>query len=91
MPPRDRSGQRAFPALLTYPEVVEIKEQIARLDSKFDAVIALRSSVEDLSGRVGALENDRASASGRTAVWDRVTDALWQVLLAIIAAGVWFN
>lgn len=77
-------------ALIPYSELVKLTSRMERIDSKLDVALTLPVKIEDHERRIVKLETERAVRSAKGGVYGKAGEVILAILLAIIAAGVWF-
>jgi hypothetical protein len=70
--------------------LMDLTRRMERIDGKLDQALALPSMVNDLTQRVIALEQERAVQRAKGGVYGKVWEIGFGLLLAFIAAGVWW-
>jgi hypothetical protein len=86
----DPRAQAGVGILVSYRELAKLNERLARIDSKVDTALRLPAKVDALTDRVASLETERAVRDARGGVFSKIGDLLWALVLALIAAGVWW-
>jgi outer membrane murein-binding lipoprotein Lpp len=77
--------------LVSSETVRQLSERVARLETKVDALLASQVGAHALEERVRAVELGDAAASGHRAARGKTWDFIQEILLAIIASGVWLT
>lgn len=76
---------------IPYQELLKLSMAQTRLEGKVDRLLDDQTEVASLRERVAKVELTQATQTGHREVWRWVIDAIWGLLLAIIAAGVFLK
>lgn len=77
---------RASGVMISYKELVQIRTEMATLNAKLDAALALRGDVDLLKERMREVELRLATASGQAEGGGTVMKLVWQGLWGLAAA-----
>lgn len=75
--------------IISFNELLRLNQRIERMDAKLDAALLQAQRIEDHEQRIVALEKSNAVRDARGGLFGKAVDAIWALLLAVIAAGVW--
>lgn len=89
--PQQTGGVPRAEVTIPYQELLKISTTQALIMAKVERLLEDQTEVASLRERVAKVELTQATQTGHREVWRWVIDAIWGLLLAIIAAGVFLK
>lgn len=78
------------PILVSWREFSKLKETIITIGAKLDQAVLQQAQLRDIEIRLVALETDRTVRNAKGGVYGKAWEIIFGLVLAIIAAGVWW-
>lgn len=86
-PTEEASPQMGRDIMLSYRKLLDFESKMIAVDSKLDAVLALKGTVTDHELRLVALEQLQAIVIARQSVWGNIRTFTYGLLSAVLAGG----
>lgn len=82
--------QIGSPIMLSFKELQGLRDRMTKIDTKLDVALTLPAKIAEHEDRIVSLETTRTVQESRGGLYGKAWEVIYGLILAFIAAGVWF-